>query len=276
MSKLVQEFLEGIRNGTEAVSDFKQTIPKSRAVFVNRNLRMRNARLVGFDMDYTLADYEREAFEELAFDITVEKLIAKRGYPESIRSIRYKPGTYIRGLLVDKKRGNLLKVDAFQYVARAYHGRVPLSREERKSAYTSAKMNLSDTNFVSVDTMFSLPEVYLYSELVAFFDRAADPSSRALRAVEPGDEIPPAVDTKGFVNADGKVDYAKIFDDLRAMLDEAHADNSLKSVVVQNLPRYIRKDPKLAITLYNFRVNGKRLFLLRGFRAQEAHPLTSG
>jgi 5'-nucleotidase len=263
MSKLVQEFLEGIRNGSEAISDFKQTIPKSRAVFVNRNLRMRNARLVGFDMDYTLADYEREAFEELAFEITVEKLIAKRGYPDAIRSIRYKPGTYIRGLVVDKKRGNLLKVDAFQYVARAFHGRVPLTREERKAAYTSAKMNLSDTNFVSVDTMFSLPEVYLYSELVAFFDRAADPSARALRAVEPGDEPPMgAVDVKGFVTADGKADYAKIFDDLRAMLDEAHADNSLKSVVVQNLPRYIRKDPKLAVTLYNFRVNGKRLFLL--------------
>lgn len=267
MSKLVQEFLEGIRNGTEAVSDFKQTIPKGRAVFVNRNLRMRNARLVGFDMDYTLAEYEREAFEELAFDITVEKLIAKRAYPEAIRSIRYKPGTYIRGLVVDKKRGNLLKVDAFQYVSRAYHGRVPLSREERKSAYTSSKMNLSDTNFVSVDTMFSLPEVYLYSELVAFFDRAADPSARALRAVAPGDgpandPLPGTVDVKGFIAKDGRVDYAKIFDDLRAMLDEAHADNSLKSVVVQNLPRYIKKDPKLAVTLYNFRVNGKRLFLL--------------
>lgn len=265
MSKLVQEFLEGIRNGSEALSDFKQTVPKSRAVFVNRNLRMRNARLIGFDMDYTLADYEREAFEELAFDITVEKLIAKRGYPEAIRSIRYKPGTYIRGLVVDKKRGNLLKVDAFQYVSRAYHGRTPLSREERKSAYTSSKMNLSDPNFVSVDTMFSLPEVYLYSELVSFFDRAADPSARALRAVEPGAEReppPPAdLDLKPFLT-EGKVDYGKIFDDLRAMLDEAHADNSLKSVVVQNLSRYIRKDPKLAVTLYNFKLNGKRLFLL--------------
>ena len=265
MSKLVQEFLEGIRNGSEALSDFKQTIPKSRAVYVNRNLRMRNARLVGFDMDYTLADYEREAFEELAFEITVEKLIAKRGYPEAIRSIRYKPGTYIRGLVVDKKRGNILKVDAFQYVSRGYHGRTLISRDERKATYTSAKMNLSDTNFVSVDTMFSLPEIYLYSELIAFFDRAADPSARSLRAVEPGEEPGQAaepVDLKGFLARDGKVDYGKIFDDLRAMLDEAHADNSLKSVVVQNLPRYVRKDPKLAVTLYNFRVNGKRLFLL--------------
>ena len=263
MSKLVQEFLEGIRNGGEALSDFKQTIPKNRAVFVNRNLRMRNVKLIGFDMDYTLADYEREAFEELAFDITVEKLIAKRAYPEQIRSIRYKPGTYIRGLVADKKRGNILKVDAFQYVARAYHGRSPLNRDDRKAKYAAAKMNLSDPNFVSVDTMFSLPEVYLYSELVAFFDRAADPSSRALRPVKEGDDIPLPADMKveGFIK-DGKVDYGKIFDDLRAMLDEAHADNSLKSVVVQNVSRYIRKDPKLAVTLWNFRLNGKRLFLL--------------
>ncbi len=263
MSKLVQEFLEGIRSGGETLADFKQSIPRSRAVYVNRNLRMRNEKLIGFDMDYTLAEYEREAFEELAFDITVEKLIAKRGYPEAIRSIRYKPGTYIRGLVVDKSRGNLLKVDAFQYVTRGYHGKTMLTKEERKRLYASSKMNLSDANFVSVDTMFSLPEVYLYSELVAFFDRAVDPSSKSLRAVVPGEPPPMApVDVSVVAAAGGTVDYGKLFDDLRAMLDEAHADNSLKSVVVENLPRYVKRDPKLAITLYTLRVNGKRLFLL--------------
>jgi len=134
-------------------------------------------------------------------------------------------------------------------------------------------MNLSDPNFVSVDTMFSLPEVYLYSELVAFFDRAADPSSR-LRAVGPGEPPPaPPVDVGPFVAPDGKVDYAKIFVDLRAMLDEAHADNSLKSVVVQNLPRYVKKDPKLAITLYNLRLHGKRLFLLTNSEWSYTHAV---
>src|SRR4051812_14671480 len=262
-SKLITDFLEGIRNGTESLSDFKQSIPKARGVFVNRNLRMRNIKMVGFDMDYTLADYEREAFEELAFNITVEKMIAKRGYPVDIRAIRYKPRAVIRGLVVDKKRGNILKVDAFQYVARAVHGRTPLPKDERRALYTSSRMNLSDSNFVSVDTMFSLPEVYLYSELVAFFDKAAHPSAKALRAVNPGDAPPAApVPLENVLTADGKVDYAKIFVDLRAMLDEAHADNSLKSVVLQDLPRYVRKDPKLAITLYNFKMNGKKLFLL--------------
>ncbi len=264
MSKLIQEFLENIRNGSEQISDFRQSIPKARALFVNRNLRMRNIKAIGFDMDYTLADYEREAFEELAFDITVEKLIAKRAYPDAIRSIRYKPQTVIRGLVVDKKRGNVVKVDAFQYVSRAYHARTALTREERKAAYASTKMNLSDPAFVSVDTMFSLPEVYLYQELVAFFDRAADPSGK-LRAVEPGETAPPSlsfVDVKPFLDPGGKANYGKIFDDLRAMLDEAHADNSIKSVVVENLSRYVRKDPKLAVTLYNFRLHGKKLFLL--------------
>ncbi|HVO32095.1 MAG TPA: HAD-IG family 5'-nucleotidase [bacterium] len=260
-SKLIAEFLEGIKNGTEPLSDFKQSIPKSRDVFVNRNLRMRNIKMIGFDMDYTLADYEREAFEELAFNITVEKLIKKRGYPEEIRSIRYKPRAVIRGLVVDKKRGNILKVDAFQYVARAVHGKQLLTKDERRSLYASSKMNLSDANFVSVDTMFSLPEVYLYAELVQFFDRAAEPNR--LRAVSANEPPPPRPVPMGAVlSAEGKVDYGKIFDDLRAMLDEAHADNSLKSVVLQDLPRYIRKDPRLAVTLYNFRMNGKKLFLL--------------
>ena len=33
-------------------------------------------------------------------------------------------------------------------------------------------MNLSESRYATVDTMFSLPEVYLYAELVHFFENA--------------------------------------------------------------------------------------------------------
>lgn len=36
---------------------------------------------IGFDMDYTLAQYRPESFEVLAYELTVEKLIAEFDYP---------------------------------------------------------------------------------------------------------------------------------------------------------------------------------------------------
>ena len=43
-----------------------------------------------------------------------------------------------RGLTIDKKRGNILKVDRHKYVKLAFHGFQPLSREERVATYSGA------------------------------------------------------------------------------------------------------------------------------------------
>ena len=37
---------------------------------------------VGFDMDYTLAQYKPDTFEKLAHHLTVQKLVSVFGYPE--------------------------------------------------------------------------------------------------------------------------------------------------------------------------------------------------
>ena len=39
---------------------------------------------VGFDMDYTLAQYRPETFEVLAYNLTVDKLVDVFGYPSVI------------------------------------------------------------------------------------------------------------------------------------------------------------------------------------------------
>ena len=52
----------------------------TRRVFCSRELNMANIEAVGFDMDYTLAQYN-EAFDMLAFEGAKDKLI-DMGYPE--------------------------------------------------------------------------------------------------------------------------------------------------------------------------------------------------
>jgi len=70
-------------------------------VFVNRTLNFNNIKLLGFDMDYTLATYNVPVFEEKAFEIVVEKLIKGKGYPPEIRSLEFDPNFVIRGLIID-------------------------------------------------------------------------------------------------------------------------------------------------------------------------------
>lgn len=57
-------------------------------IFCNRSLNMKNIVAVGFDMDYTLAQYKPETFESLAYEGTVRKLVYNLGYPSKVLVIR--------------------------------------------------------------------------------------------------------------------------------------------------------------------------------------------
>ena len=81
------------------------------AVFANRTLSMRQITCVGFDCDYTLASYVPETFETLAHAETVSKLVRNFGYPEGpLRALSFDPKLMVRGLVIDKEHGNMLKV----------------------------------------------------------------------------------------------------------------------------------------------------------------------
>ena len=44
----------------------------------------------------------------------------------------------VRGLTIDKRRGNVLKLDRHKYVKLAYHGFQPLTREQRLATYANS------------------------------------------------------------------------------------------------------------------------------------------
>lgn len=208
-------------------------IPPESQVYVNRNLRMTGIGAIGFDMDHTLATYDPIPFEELAFDEARRHLIAG-GYPAEIGSLRYRPGSVIRGLVVDRRRGNIIKMDQHRYVAQATHGTDPLPGAVRKELYQNQPIRLSNSDFVSIDTPFSLPEIDLYAQLVGWLDRR-----------KPGPRS-----------------YRKLYVEVRAAMDAAHADGSIKSRIAADPDRYLRPDPELPDTLARMRRSGYRLFLL--------------
>ncbi|MFH1808509.1 MAG: HAD-IG family 5'-nucleotidase [Pseudomonadota bacterium] len=217
-----------------------------RRLFVNRHLRLDSIHQVGFDLDYTLAVYRKEPMETLQFRMTLERLIEQRGYPVEAKVLSYDPALVLRGLVVDKRRGNLLKMDAHDHICRAMHGRRLLDREERRDLYRLRRIRLPAERYASLDSLFAIPEGALYAALVDFFDRR-------LAAGQPMQPV---------AEQDGSISYEKIFTDVRECIDALHADGSLKSLIVADLGRFIERDRALSATLHKLRSSGKRLFLL--------------
>ncbi len=209
-------------------------VPRARQVFVNRNLHMSNVKIVGFDMDYTLAIYHHRALEELSFRMTVDKLIASFGYPNELSTLKYDGGFVMRGLFVDKAHGNLLKIDRYGSVGRAYHGRQALNDAELTHLYRNERIRLKNPEYAWIDTLFALPEASLFADAIDLLER------RMAR----------------------KLDYARLYDDIREAIDTVHRDNSLKAVIREDLGKYIFKDPELGPALHRLRSGGKQLFVL--------------
>ena len=139
--------------------------PAGRRVYCNRNLRLDQVKAVGFDMDYTLAIYRQAEMDRLSIEATVRKLV-DRGYPEELLSMQYRTDFPIRGLLIDRKLGNVLKMDRYRYVKTAYHGFRRLTREERRRAYHTRRLRPGTGRYHWVDTLYSLSEVAVYAAVI--------------------------------------------------------------------------------------------------------------
>ena len=118
------------------------------------------ARALGFDMDYTLALYHQARLERLSIELTLSKLIEKRGYPEEIRHLNYEPQWAIRGLMVDRKLGNVFKLDRHSHVGRCYHGTRKLTPDERKQFYRAEKINFSDDRYEWIEGHWEVAPTY--------------------------------------------------------------------------------------------------------------------
>src|SRR5690242_20132268 len=66
-------------------------IQRARRIYVNRNLKLEEIDLIGFDMDYTLALYNQRNLENLSIRCTLEKMIKQRGYPEEVLALDFDP-----------------------------------------------------------------------------------------------------------------------------------------------------------------------------------------
>lgn len=202
-------------------------------VFVNRVLNMKKIKLIGVDMDHTLIRYHTKNFETLVYQMVIQCLITDKQYPQAIKAFQFNFSEAIRGLVIDSKNGNILKLSRFGAIRQGYHGTQAIPYKQLKKIYRSIYVDLKDPNYMVIDTSFSIAFCVLYSQLVDFKD-----SSNILGS------------------------YTEIALDTLAMVDKVHADGSLKAHIKDHLDQYVIKDPAVPAGLKRMLAHGKKIFIL--------------
>lgn len=203
-------------------------------VFVNRIINMKKIKLIGLDMDHTLIRYNSEAFESLVYQLITAKLIEIKNYPQSIKQLTFNYHDAIRGLVIDCKNGNILKLSRYGAIRQSYHGTQPILFADQQQFYRSIYVDLGDPNYMAIDTSFSISFCVLYAQLVDLKDASPD-------------EMP---------------NYQQIAQDVQYCIDRVHSDGSLKQIIANELNRYVMKEKAVIEGLKHFIRHGKKIFIL--------------
>jgi 5'-nucleotidase len=207
-------------------------IPPGRGIFCNRTLNLRSIRAIGYDMDYTLIHYHVREWEQRAYDHT-RRQFAKRGWP--VGDLEFDPLSVIRGLTIDLELGNLVKANRFGYIIKAAHGTRDLDFDTLRNTYTRTVVDLAESRFKFLNTLFSLSEACLFLQLVDLLDAGKIP------------EV---------------LGYADLYDEVRSTVDEAHLEGTLKSEIAADPDRFTVLDPETPLALFDQKLAGKRLLLV--------------
>lgn len=103
---------------------------------------LENYDCVCFDLDNTLAEYNVERLMELEYSVLAKFLINEKGYDSEFLSKSFKEGRYFlqKGLFMDLKKGNVVKVGGDGKVLKCCHGTREISEEEIMRTYGSDKI----------------------------------------------------------------------------------------------------------------------------------------
>lgn len=203
-------------------------------VFVNRILNLKKIKWIGLDMDHTLIRYHSKNFEALVYQLVIEHLITKKNYPPAIRTFKFIFHDAIRGLVIDCKNGNILKLSRYGAIRLSYHGTKQITFNEQKKIYRSVYVDLNEPNYEVIDTAFSIALCVLYGQLVDLKD-----------------EFPEKLPS-----------YEEISRDVLTSVNIVHSDASLKRYISEDLERYVIKDQSVVDGLKHFIRHGKKIFIL--------------
>jgi 5'-nucleotidase len=199
-------------------------------VYTTRTLNMNSVKVIGFDMDYTLVVYREKELEDLVFQLTVQYLIDELDYPEAIKTLEFKADQVIRGLVIDKKLGNLIKINRFGYVKAALHGDHFYTWEELRDIYSDEIVTFPDRRYEMIHTLFSLAMSSLFCQITD---------------LDLGDRS-----------------YEELYEDLLDAIDHLHRQGPLKRIILDDPGKFVIRDERYAQTLRMMKDFKKTLLLV--------------
>ncbi|KAL6008848.1 hypothetical protein ACLOJK_022074 [Asimina triloba] len=181
-------------------------IHSPRGIFCTRTLNLRSISAIGYDMDYTLIQY----------NVMV-----------------------IRGLVMDKEKGNLVKADRFGYVKRAMHGTKMLSTRAVSEMYGRELVDLrKESRWEFLNTFFSVSEAVMFMQLLL--------NLRLVTSFFP------------FYSGSWLTDWTKekylqsldhLITAVAKALFRAHVEGQLKNEIMAEPDRFVVPDPELPLAL---------------------------
>ena len=204
---------------------------------------MRSIKAIGYDMDYTLLHYHVNEWEEHAYSYLREGLVAL-GWPVS--KLRFDPNMVIRGLVIDKELGNIVKANRFGYVKRAFHGTRPLEFDKQRRTYSRTSVELRDSRWVFLNTFFAISEACMFMQLIDLMDAGKLPEVKT---------------------------YDTLYKTIRSTLDAAHAEGRLKKEIIADPKRFVDIDPDMPLALLDQKKAGKKILLITNSEWEYAAPM---
>lgn len=211
---------------------------------------MDKIKCIGFDMDATLAIYKSPISEELAFNLSIKRLV-DIGYPREILGRQYRSNFVARNAWFDKRLGNLLKTDEHCNILTAFHGFTKLEKREIRQQYPNKHVALEESRIFVLNTVFNVPEALLLASLVDYFENQSTSYEKLPNRI-------------GYKKKDTQqtILYSTIFEDCRRTIDWIHTVGDYKRIVCGNLQDYIAQDERAVAMMNVLSRSGKKLFLL--------------
>jgi 5'-nucleotidase len=215
----------------------------TRGIFCNRTLNLNAIRAIGYDMDYTLIHYRMRFWEQHAYNYIKERL-KSAGWP--VEKLVFDPDLVMRGLVIDIELGNVVKANRFGYIKRAFHGTKPLEFDAQRRSYQRTLVDLNESRWHFLNTLFSISEACIFMQLVDLLDR---------------DTLP------------GCTGYEDLFRQVRRSVDEAHMEGRLKAEILSDPHRFVEPDDEVPLTLLDQKKAGKKILLISNSEWSYVEPI---
>ena len=193
---------------------------------------MNSIQAIGYDMDYTLIHYDVTRWEQTMYDYLKRKVM-ELGWP--VEDLEYIPDMIIRGLVLDKKLGNIVKPNRFGYVKQGCHGTRPIQFRTVRNIYSRITVDIREARWSLLTTLFDVPVACMYSQLVDRLDRNDFPEVMG---------------------------YADLEERMTSNLDAAYAGGMLREEILKDPSHYVVEDAETPLTLLDQKHAGKKLLLI--------------